>query len=152
MSDQTIEARILRLEDIEKIRQLKAQYCAACDADHDGEAAASLFVPGGRWSTTLGTVCDGHDELRAYFGSIRASRRMVHSSHMVTNPVIDVDGDSASASWSFTMMYTAPDASRYRIVGWYRDTCERVNGRWMFRTLHSDVSDYVRLNTTDMLA
>ena len=34
--------RLMKLEDIEAIKKLKAAYCDACDDDHDGDAVAAL--------------------------------------------------------------------------------------------------------------
>lgn len=147
-----LAATVRRLADVDEIHRLKARYCAACDDDHDGDAAAALFVPGGTWSTTLGdTFCADPDQLRAHFGQIRASGRIRASTHMVTNPLVDVDGDRATARWSFTMQYTGSDDSRYRILGFYDDAMERTAEGWRFRSLHSTVFDYVRLDVHDAM-
>lgn len=141
-----LAAVVRRLDDIEAVRRLKAQYCAGCDDDHDGEAVSALFVAGGVWSTTHGSVrCEGHDAIRAHFGQLRASGRIRASTHMVTNPVVDIDGDRATARWSFMMMYTGADEGRYRILGFYDDVMERTAVGWQFRSLHSTVFDSVRL-------
>jgi uncharacterized protein (TIGR02246 family) len=143
-------ASVRRLTDIEAVRQLKARYCAACDDDHDPDAVVALFQPGGRWSTSLGdTMCDGLDAIRSHFRGIRASGRIRASTHMVTNPLIEIDGDRATARWSFTMMYTGADTGRYRILGFYDDVMERAADGWRFRSLHSTVFDYVRLEAHD---
>jgi len=138
-------AEVRRWSDVDAIQRRKVAYCAAADDDHDGDAVAALFVPDGRWSTTLGDVCEGRDAIRAHFGRIRASGRIAASTHMVTNGVVDVDGDRARGRWSFTMMYTGSDGGRYRILGSYSDELERVAEGWLFRSLHSQVWDYVRL-------
>lgn len=137
-----LEMQLRRLIDIEDIRRLKAAYCAVADDDHNGEALTELFVPDGIWSASISGECRGHDAMRAHFDGIRASGRIEHSSHMVMNPVIDVDGDTATGTWSFLMMYTASDGSRVRIVGFYRDTYVRVDGQWKFATLHAQVQDH----------
>lgn len=139
MSDH--DSRLRHLEDIEAIRRLKAAYCAVADDDHNGQALTELFVADGTWSASISGEFHGHDAMRAHFDAIRASGRIRHSSHMVMNPVIDVDGDTATGTWSFLMMYTGADGSRVRIVGFYRDTYVRVDGRWKFATLHAQVQD-----------
>jgi len=136
------EQRLRRLEDIEEIRRLKAAYCAVADDDHNGEALTTLFVADGVWSASISGVFEGHDAMRGHFDAIRASGRIRFSSHMVMNPVIDVDGDTASGTWSLLMMYTGADGSKVRIVGFYRDTYRRVDGRWRFATLHAQVQDH----------
>ena len=44
MPDADLEARVRRLEDIEAIKQLKARYCALCDAGYDADGIAPLFT------------------------------------------------------------------------------------------------------------
>ena len=44
-----LEARLRRLEDIEALKQLKAQYCAACDDGYDADRLASLFTEDAVW-------------------------------------------------------------------------------------------------------
>ena len=142
-------ARLQRLEDTESICRLKASYCAACDDDHDGERVVRLFAPGGRWSTSLGTECSDLAEIRTHFDGIRASGRMRYSTHMVTNPVVDVESDGAVATWSFAMMYTDTEDRRFRILGFYHDEFVRTDGGWRFRTIASTVQDYARLDAVD---
>jgi uncharacterized protein (TIGR02246 family) len=145
MDHDELAARVRRLEDLEAIRRLKVDYCTACDDDHDGAAVAALFVPDGRWSSSMGADCRGQAAIRAYFDAIRAAGRMVHSAHQVTNPAIDLDGDEAAATWLLQMRYTTVGGARYRIVGSYRDRYVRIDGRWRFASLHAEVRDHVRL-------
>lgn len=135
-------ARLQVLEDIEDIRKLKAAYCAACDDDHNGDAVAALFVPEGTWQRSGATPCHGHEEIAAYMFAIREAGIMNRSAHMVTNPVIDVEGDSATGHWRFVMMYTgADDASFTRIIGTYDETYVRHDGIWRFRSLMANVEE-----------
>ncbi|MGA9275748.1 nuclear transport factor 2 family protein [Ilumatobacter sp.] len=150
-TDRDVQARLERLENVEQICRLKAAYCAACDDDHNGDTVVGLFAPGGTWSTSLGTSCANLDEIRTYFGAIRSSGRMRYSTHMVTNPVVDVDGSDASATWSFAMMYTDQQGHRYRILGFYRDEFVEITDGWRFRSISSTVQDYVRLETLDIV-
>lgn len=140
----TLEARLRVLEDREEITRLKAAYCAACDDDHDGDAVAALFVEDGTWTSSFDPVFQGRDEIAGHMFDIRRSGRLRHSTHMVTNPVITVDGDEATATWSFVMMYLGADDAWYRIIGFYHDTHVRRDGRWWFRSLESRIQDYAR--------
>ena len=145
-NSQTLQ-RLQNLEDVQEISFLKAAYCAGCDDDHNGDTVAALFIPTGTWATSMSGEHRGHDAIRAFFRSVRDSKRMKYSTHMVTNEVITVCGDEAQATWSFTMMYTSPDEKRYRILGFYRDTFVRTAGGWRFASLYSDVQDYALLET-----
>ncbi len=136
-SDNDLLARVQVLEDIEEIRKLKAAYCAACDDDHNGDRVADLFIEeGGVWGSG-GSLCNGLDEIRAFMFGIRSAGFMARSAHQVFNPVIEVDGDSATADWRFLMMYTVAgrDDAFVRIIGRYEDEYVRTADGWRFKTL-----------------
>lgn len=140
--DGELERRLRVLEDIDAIAKLKAAYCAACDDDHNGEAVAALFVEDGTWERAGQPPCHGRDAIAAYMNRIHHSRVMNRSAHMVTNPVIEVDGDEATGRWRFVMMYTASDDRSFvRIIGHYRETYVRRDGRWFFQSLQSNVEE-----------
>tara|TARA_B100000929_G_C15450489_1_gene401011 strand:+ start:668 stop:1204 length:537 start_codon:yes stop_codon:yes gene_type:complete len=141
------EDRLQNLEDIEEIRGLKAAYCAACDDDHNGEAVAALFIEDGTWQQTgkIGSAGNepkvGREAIAAFMFSLRSAGFILHSSHMVTNPVIDVSGDEAEGSWRFIMLYSHSDGSFFRIIGHYEDQYARIDGRWHFRSLIAHVEE-----------
>ena len=45
----SLEARVQRLEDIEAIRQLKAEYCDICDDSHNPDRIVTIFTEDGVW-------------------------------------------------------------------------------------------------------
>lgn len=138
----SIEQRIQVLEDIEEIRKLKAAYCAACDDDHNGDAVAALFVPDGTWGAAGRPKETGQAEIAAFMFGVRARGEMKCSAHQVFNPVIDVDGDNASADWRFLMMYTATDEQSFtRIIGTYADTYVRTPDGWRFKSLEVTIEE-----------
>ena len=98
--------RIQNIEDVQEISFLKVAYCAGCDDDHNGDTVAALFVPTGVWATSMSGEHHGHEAIRAFFRSVRDSKRMKYSTHMVTNEVIAVTGDNANATWSFRLLDT----------------------------------------------
>jgi len=137
-----IEQRVQVLEDIEEIRKLKAAYCAACDDDHNGDAVAALFVPEGTWGAAGRPAEVGTDEIAAFMYGVRNSNTMARSAHQVFNPVIDVDGDTATGDWRFLMMYTAKDEQSFvRIIGTYDETYVRTADGWKFNSLEVTVEE-----------
>jgi len=145
MSSTSLEARIQRLEDIEAIKQLKAEYCAACDDDHNPDRLAEIFVEDGIWDWEGTALLKGHAQIKQWMGTLRGSGRIRNSAHMVFNPVINVNGDSATAHWRFQMLYTGNlpgDTVQYfRIIGYYQDDHVRRNGKWYFQTLRPRVEE-----------
>lgn len=128
--------RVQVLEDIEEIRKLKAAYCEACDDDHNGDRVADLFIEeGGVWGSGK-SLCEGLDEIRTFMFDIREAGFMARSAHQVFNPVIEVDGDTATGKWRFMMMYTVTGDEKFvRIIGRYEDEYIRTPNGWRFKTL-----------------
>lgn len=141
----TIEQRLQTLEDIEEIRRLKARYCAACDDDHDPDAVSALFTGDAVWDAPGIGRCEGRAAIRAYMAELRASGRIRNSAHHAINPLIEVDGDSATGHWRLIMLYTANAADGgteyHRIIGWYRERYRRVAGRWLIEHLFCQVEE-----------
>lgn len=143
--------RIATLEDIEAIRRLKAAYCAACDDDHNGDAVAALFTPDGVWQQSGDRPRVGRDEIAAKMYGIRNAGFMARSAHMVTNPVIDVEGDTATGRWRFVMMFTYADGQSFeRIIGNYVEAYSRVDGQWRFTSLMANVEERGRYQAEPM--
>ena len=44
-----LEQRLTRMEDIEAIKQLKAEYCDICDDDHNPGRITTIFAEDGIW-------------------------------------------------------------------------------------------------------
>lgn len=143
MSQTSLEERVQFLEDMEEIRQLKAQYCAGCDDDHNPERIAALFVEDGVWDWEGTAYCDGIDEIKKFMGDLRASKRITNSAHMVTNPEIRIGGERGYAHWRFIMLWTGDPPggpSQYnRIIGYYQDDLVKRDGKWYFETLRPRV-------------
>jgi uncharacterized protein (TIGR02246 family) len=139
MTKLSVEERLARLEDIEEIRQLKARYAEACDDDHNGERVITLFTPDALWHQVSLPPCNGHDEIKAFMQAVRESGRLRNSSHLFSNPMIEVTGDAATGHWKLVMVYTgnAPDGTTqyHRILGYYDEEYARVDGEWFFKSL-----------------
>lgn len=110
------------------IRRLKHEYCFAIDSGRY-EEWASLFTEDGRFSTGPEDTIEGHEELLA-FASEEFDETFETTTHIVTNPVIDVDGSEASGRWYLLFIFVTGDGS----VSWsqarYDDRYRRVDGTW----------------------
>jgi uncharacterized protein (TIGR02246 family) len=133
------ERSLVRLEAIEEIKQLKARYCVACDAPFDADAIAALFVAEGVWETADGkTRLQGREEIRAFFRPAKPA----FIAHLVTNPIIEVDGDRARGNWWVICPSTRVEAGEkvaYWILGYYTDRYVRRGGRWLFEHVRTDI-------------
>jgi ketosteroid isomerase-like protein len=134
--------RVQRLEDQDAIWRLFMTYKEHLD-QRDFNAYASLFTDDAEWIGNLGK-CIGPlqiekmlEQTLEVFGS---DRERAH--HLVLNPVIDVDGDSATAksSWAF-ITRSDTDAPVFLMLGTYYDQLRRTPDGWRFsrRVAYSDV-------------
>ncbi|MDH3678358.1 MAG: nuclear transport factor 2 family protein [Acidimicrobiia bacterium] len=140
-----LEARLRRLEDIEAIKQLKARYCARCDDDYDADGLAALFTEDAVWDggNTFG-VARGREAIRAHFTG--ASERVTIARHQVMNPIIEIDGHTATGHW--LLFQPCTNASRRGeqavwLAATYADTYRRAfdaEDGWLIASTTIDVA------------
>ena len=151
----SIEARLKVQEDTEAIRRVLREYGKTLDAG-DLRAYANLFAVDGEWVGGFGTV-KGRDAIAPYMeknmrtplpsveGTAAAAappRPGPRGVHLMTNEIIDVNGDRAS-SWS-KWTYITRSADNKPVIaleGHYDDTYVREKGQWKFqrRVVTSDI-------------
>jgi hypothetical protein len=134
-----LAARLRKLEDIEEIRNLKIAYCKALDGGWDPQGAshmgdlAALFVEDGIWDGRPSSpVARGRDEIREM---IKSFRPVPFIMHIVTNPKITVDGDSAHGTWDVVLPMTSPSGQPNLGFGAYDEVYARTPEGWKFRSL-----------------
>ena len=139
------EERLRRLEDVEAIRQLKYRYCQACDDDHNPDKLGPLFTEDAVWEASSVGRAEGRAAIQQLLGDIGRSGTIRNSAHNALNPIIEVDGDSATGEWRLIMLYTGiyPDQSIHfsRIIGWYKERYQRVEGQWYIAHLYCEVEE-----------
>jgi ketosteroid isomerase-like protein len=102
-ADSSIEARLQRLEDIESVHRLMATYHQLCDGwtevgtHKDPAAIARLFTEDGEWAVTARQPPPkGPEQIASMARELQAIPWIVH---FVVNPMVDVDGDTATATF-----------------------------------------------------
>jgi uncharacterized protein (TIGR02246 family) len=113
------------------IRQLLAQYCHAMDSG-DSEGWAATFTEDGIFDLG-GTVISGHESLAKFAASVPRGSR-----HVVTNELIDVDGDEARVR-AYLFLFSGSPATA-STTGSYDDSLRRGPDGWRFasRTFRPD--------------
>lgn len=114
------------VDDIEAIKQLSARYNRAFDYV-DEQAYLSVWTEDGFFErSNAGRSYSGHAELADLLSTFGVNGR-----HVVTDFIIDVNGDTATQSAYLT--YLDADAE-YKIAmfGVYSDALVRVDGAWKF--------------------
>jgi len=94
--------RLRALEDQTAIGQLVARYGPAADSG-DGDAVARLWTDDGTYEAPPHGVWTGHDEIAGMIdGSGHQTAITGGAAHVLTAPVITVDGDEARA-WNYAL-------------------------------------------------
>jgi hypothetical protein len=127
------EARIQRIEDHLAIERLLMEYGRALD-NRDFDAYSQLFAKNGSWSGSLGTFT-GPAAIKAAMLKAFAGSGMTNigsNFHVLTNPIIDIDGDTATASSKWTFMRMVDNKPVIALSGGYADKLVRENGTWKF--------------------
>jgi hypothetical protein len=129
-----LRARVRVLEDREEIRNLLQEYRRTLDV-RDMRAFSALFASAGSWTGKSGAATGPdaiHDMLVAQL-SENPPAPGATLWHWISDPVIAVDGDRATAS-SFWMHVRRGDGDRPLLptLGGYDDELIREDGRWRF--------------------
>lgn len=86
------------------------------------------------WDGGIRGKAEGRDGIRDFF--INAPNRLPFAVHMVMNPIIEVNGDTATGTWYLFQPCTYADGDR---AVWgsarYDEEYVRVDGVWMFKNL-----------------
>ncbi len=145
MTAGTLEQQVARLVAIEDIKNLKAVYCSYCDAHYDPDGLANLFVEDGVWDggTEFGRHT-GRIAIKEFFSG--ASGSIVFAAHLVMNPIIEVDADTATGKWRLLMPCTVLDETNKAEARWllsaYDEQYVKVDSRWLFKSLTVDSQFY----------
>ena len=134
-AQQSAAARIQRLEDIEEIRTVLTDYGRYLDA-HDLAAYSHLFAAEGEWVGGFGTG-KGPAAIQALMEKnlgVTAKGKPGSTYHLLTNFLIDVQGDTATAwsRWNFVVT-SSDNKPSIMYGGHYDDTLVRENGHWKFK-------------------
>lgn len=128
-------ARLDALESREAITDLMVSYMAATDAkEGKGEKVARLFTEDGRWQSVgphgnPDWAAVGRPALVTKFD--RNVDRMPFSAHFVTNPAVELDGDTARGRFMYFQACTYRGDQPLWIAGSYDNDFRRVDGQWL---------------------
>jgi hypothetical protein len=110
-------------EDLEAITTLLAAYCIRMDR-RDAEGWADLFTDDGQFFA-FGRSFDARD------GLVKLARSSPGGVHLVGPPLVEVDGEQATAQQNFIFVEQVEHEMR---IGFYDDVLVRTAAGWRFRT------------------
>lgn len=148
----SVEERLQVLEDEREILRTMHQYGHALDYGDIEKFLDCWFEDAVRESVSksrrefAGHVKKGHEALREFIVSHTTGEIY---KHLVVDPLISVDGDSASVDSYFVMLNEHPEGPYVRAMGRYRDKLARdTDGRWRFTERISELEDWYRREST----
>ena len=128
----SLESRLKQLEDKEQIAQVLIDYGRHLDS-RDLAAYAALFATDGDWVGGFGTV-KGRANIQAFMEkSLGTGPNRGGSYHIMSNFVIAITGDTATAWSRWTFVTPGERGATIAQAGRYDDTFVRENGVWKFK-------------------
>lgn len=131
MAEETMEARLRRLEDLEAIRHLLVDYGHCLDfGDFAGYGA--LFADEGE--ILLGPIgrAKGPAAIQALMEKTMGGRSG-SSYHVIANPMVKLDGDRATSEASWVVVVRLPNGQPgVTMIGRHIDQFVRQRGEWKF--------------------
>jgi ketosteroid isomerase-like protein len=119
------------LEAKDAIRELMAAYAQALDACRFADVAA-CFAPDGEWTTDYGAA-RGPAEIEAFIrGIVPVKGEGPQRKHYITNIIIKVDGETASAVSDYLIVREAEAGLIPVMGGTYRDKFIKTPAGWRF--------------------
>ena len=130
----SLEARIQAIEDHQAIEKLLLEYGKALDA-RDFAAYSNMFAANGEWSGSIGTFKGPaaiKSAMEEAFKGSKPTPGTVTNFHLLSNAIIDVHGDKASALSKWTFVRMSDNEPIPALAGQYEDTFVKENGQWKF--------------------
>ena len=119
------------LEAKDAIRELMAAYAQALDACRFADVAA-CFAPDGEWTTDYGAA-RGPAEIEAFIrGIVPVKGEGPQRKHYITNIIIKVDGETASAVSDYLIVRESENGLIPVMGGTYKDCFVKTPAGWRF--------------------
>ncbi|WP_254525911.1 nuclear transport factor 2 family protein [Natrinema caseinilyticum] len=132
----SIDERLTRLEHRESITELRAAYCYRIDS-RDWDGFADLFTEDAHLDFGPTGTYDGRVAVRDFAENVVGAEHPFLA-HMVHNPLIEIDGETATGTWYFEVPCTFRDGSAGWIQGIYHDEYRLVDDEWLFAEIVAD--------------
>jgi len=138
----SLEQRLERLKDREKIKELKFRYAYHLDNGYDPEKIAGLFAEDGEWIIKgVGGEVRGQGAIKEHCKNL--SRGISWSQHDIFAPRIELsaEGDRAVAHFNLVCLLTMrnekadSEGEAFLLAGNYTDHLVKVNGVWLFQSM-----------------
>lgn len=124
--DAGCEEKLQRIIDTDEIRTLMSKYCHGIDR-HDEATFMSIWADDGVYELPRGQTA-GIDGIRQLVRKVWREVPKCH--HHITNPLIDIDGDRATAATDVIYYRQTDDGVLQLLSGTYAFRFSRIAGAW----------------------
>ena len=132
----SIEETVQNLADTQAIKQLKYRYAAYCDDNYNPDGLAGLFTEGALWDGGILGRAEGREGIRQFFAN--APNLVSFAVHQVSNPIIEVNGDTATGSWYLWQPMVMQGQALW-LSARYADKYVKQAGNWLFERVEIEV-------------
>lgn len=137
-STEATDAGLREVSDVLEIQGVLNRYALSLD-DRDWDGLATCFTPDATADYGALGVHEGYPAIEGLVRSVL--EKLDGSQHFVSNHVVTVRGDEASARCYLQAQHIKrglPDGEHYLVAGQYKDDLVRTEAGWRirFRTLH----------------
>ena len=133
-----LEKRIKTLEDIDDIQKFHLNYIYLYN-NHQHEEMASCFAEDAVLDTGVFAVARGKEEITRVFREDIPTVNNWATAHVVVQPVITVNGNSARGTWTMFLYFFDVDTPKGPGLRAYQalHDCEyvKVNGEWKYSSV-----------------
>ena len=119
------------LETKDAIRELMATYAMALDACRFADVAA-CFAADGEWTTDYGAARGPAEIEKLISGIVPVKGEGPQRKHYITNIIIKVDGDTASAVSDYLVVRESENGLMPVMGGAYKDRFVKTSAGWRF--------------------
>jgi uncharacterized protein (TIGR02246 family) len=130
MAKESTEERLQRLEDIEAIKQMHLEYTYALIA-MDYDTMLDCYAEDGVLELGGANVARGKQEINGIFQNVMAKHSTLKDGHIISQPVITVDGDTARGHWLLFIFPSEPKGAW--IQGREETEYVKVDGQWKIK-------------------
>lgn len=142
-----LEQEIIRLKDIEAIKQLRWRYSRACDDDNNVAVLLPMFAEDAEivLNPPFSGVHKGHAALEAMFRDNARVNGVRWTTHYYLQPLITVhdDGSTADGSWYLwepaTMDFPDAENEGVWLAGEYFDRYRKIDDEWKFTRIEINI-------------
>jgi uncharacterized protein (TIGR02246 family) len=134
---EALEKRIQALEDLEAIKQLKYKYALCCDRavnEKDPMPLLDVFTEDAVWDVGGFGVYEGKTAIKETAMAV-LTQQIKFTYHFFSQPMITIDGDTATGKWYLWALYTMADGNDMVLAGYEDETYRKVDGEWLISSV-----------------